>query len=43
MLFSVDHSFSDSSPGAAFRREAPISPADKEKIAHGHAERLLRF
>jgi predicted TIM-barrel fold metal-dependent hydrolase len=43
MLFSVDYPFSDSSPGAAFLRAAPISPADKEKIAHGNAERLLRL
>jgi uncharacterized protein len=43
MLFSVENPFSDSSQGAALLREAPISPADKEKIAHGNAERLLRL
>jgi len=43
MLFSVDYPCSDSSQGAALLREAPVSPADKEKIAHGNAERLLRL
>ena len=27
----------------AFLRSAPISPADRHKIAHGNAERLLRL
>jgi uncharacterized protein len=43
MLFSVDYPFSDSAQAAAFLREAPISPADAEKIAHGNAERVLRL
>jgi uncharacterized protein len=42
MLFSVDYPFSDSSQATAFLRDAPLSPADKQKIAHGNAERLLR-
>jgi uncharacterized protein len=43
MLFSVDHPFSDNSRAAAFLRDARLSPADKQKIAHGNAERLLRL
>jgi predicted TIM-barrel fold metal-dependent hydrolase len=43
MLFSVDYPFSDSAQAAAFLREAPVSPSDREKIAHGNAERLLRL
>jgi predicted TIM-barrel fold metal-dependent hydrolase len=43
MLFSVDYPFSDSLHAAAFLRDAPLSPADKEKIAHSNAERLLRL
>jgi hypothetical protein len=27
--------------GRDFMRDAPISPGDKEKIAHGNVERLL--
>jgi uncharacterized protein len=43
MLFSVDYPFSDNSQAAAFLRGAPLSPADKHKIAHGNAERVLRL
>jgi len=43
MLFSVDHPFSDNSQAAAFLRDAPLSPADKQKIAHSNAEHLLRL
>jgi uncharacterized protein len=43
MLFSIDYPFSDSAQAAAFLRDAPLSPADKQKIAHGNAERLLRL
>jgi len=43
MLFSVDHPFSDNSQAAAFLRDAPLSPADKQKIAHSNSEHLLRL
>lgn len=43
IMFSVDYPFSDSAEATAFLRDAPLSPADKEKIAHGNAERLLRL
>lgn len=43
ILFSVDTPFSDSSEATAFLRDAPLSPGDKEKIAHINAERLLRL
>jgi len=35
MLFSADYPFSDSSQAVAFLRDAPLSSADKQKIAHG--------
>lgn len=41
ILFSVDHPFADSAQGTAFLRAAPLSPGDREKIAHGNAERVL--
>lgn len=41
ILFSVDHPFADSAQATAFLRGAPLSPADRRKIAHGNAERLL--
>jgi predicted TIM-barrel fold metal-dependent hydrolase len=43
MLFSVDYPFSDNSRAAAFLRDARLGPADKQKIVHGNAERLLRL
>lgn len=43
MLFSVDHPFSDNAQATTFLRDAPLSPADKQKIAHGNAEQILRL
>lgn len=43
ILFSVDHPFADSMEATAFLRDAPISPGDREKIAHLNAEQLLRL
>lgn len=43
MMFSVDYPFSDSSEVTAFLREAPLDEADKDKIAHLNAGRLLRL
>jgi uncharacterized protein len=41
IMFSVDYPYSDNAAGRAFLDRAPISAADREKIAHGNAERLL--
>jgi hypothetical protein len=41
VIFSVDYPYSTNEEGRAFIDGAPISPADKEKIAHGNVERLL--
>lgn len=43
IMFSVDHPFADSTRGTEFLEAAPLSPADREKIAHGNAERLLKL
>ncbi len=43
VLFSVDHPFADSMEATAFLRNAPVSPSDREKIAHLNAERLLKL
>jgi predicted TIM-barrel fold metal-dependent hydrolase len=42
ILFSVDYPFSDNAEATAFLTSAPISPADREKIAHSNWERLLK-
>jgi predicted TIM-barrel fold metal-dependent hydrolase len=41
IIFSVDYPFSANERGRAFLDRASISPADKEKISHLNAERLL--
>jgi predicted TIM-barrel fold metal-dependent hydrolase len=43
IMFAIDYPFADNAEGRAFLETAPISPADREKIAHGNAERLLRI
>jgi predicted TIM-barrel fold metal-dependent hydrolase len=43
IIFSVDYPYSTNEQGRAFLDHAPISPADKEKISHLNAERLLRL
>jgi predicted TIM-barrel fold metal-dependent hydrolase len=41
IMFSVDYPFEDMREARDFLVAAPLAPADKEKIAHGNAERLL--
>ena len=43
VMFSVDYPFSANASGRSFLDALPLSPADREKIAHGNADRLLRL
>ncbi len=43
IIFSVDYPYSSNEQGRAFLDSASISPADKEKISHLNAERLLKL
>ena len=43
ILFSVDYPFSANETGVNFLNSLPITPENKELIAHGNAERLLRL
>ena len=43
IIFSVDYPFSTNEQGRVFLNNASISPADKEKISHLNAERLLKL
>jgi uncharacterized protein len=43
LIFSVDYPYTDNASARAFLDTAPISPTDREKLAHGNAERLLRL
>ncbi len=43
IMFSVDHPFGNSKQATAYLQSAPLEPGDREKIAHGNAESLLRI
>jgi predicted TIM-barrel fold metal-dependent hydrolase len=43
ILFSVDYPFSPNKPGTEWLKRLPVSPADREKIAYGNADRLLKL
>jgi predicted TIM-barrel fold metal-dependent hydrolase len=43
ILFSIDYPFGDNFEAMVFLRTAQLSPGDKEKLASGNAERLLRL
>jgi len=43
ILFSVDYPFAANAVGRRFLDALPVSPADREKIAHGNADLLLRL
>jgi predicted TIM-barrel fold metal-dependent hydrolase len=43
LMFSVDDPFQDNFEAMEFLKAADLSPEDKEKFAHGNAERLLKL
>jgi hypothetical protein len=43
IMFSADYPYASMAHARAFLDQLPVSAADKERIAHGNAERLLRF
>ena len=43
IMFSTDHPYASMAEGRTFLDHLPVSPADREKIAHKNAERLLNF
>jgi predicted TIM-barrel fold metal-dependent hydrolase len=43
ILFAIDYPFSPNQRGQAFLETMPVSPAEREKIAHLNAERLFRL
>jgi 2,3-dihydroxybenzoate decarboxylase len=43
ILFAIDWPYESNQTGMEFFRKLSLSDADKEKIAHGNAERLLRL
>ena len=43
IMFSADHPYQSMAQARAFLEQLPVSTADKERIAHGNAERLFRL
>jgi uncharacterized protein len=43
IMFSVDHPYHPMPSSRAFLMQIPVSAADRERIAHGNAEALLRI
>jgi predicted TIM-barrel fold metal-dependent hydrolase len=43
IMFSVDYPFASNARARAFLDALPVSAADREKIAHGNADRLMRL
>jgi predicted TIM-barrel fold metal-dependent hydrolase len=43
IIFSADYPYGSMSEAKQFLEQLPVSPADKERIAHGNAELLLRL
>jgi predicted TIM-barrel fold metal-dependent hydrolase len=43
IMFSADHPYASMAAARSFLDRLPASPADREKIAHGNAETLLRL
>jgi predicted TIM-barrel fold metal-dependent hydrolase len=43
IMFSADHPYRSMEEARTFLEHLPVSPADKERIAHGNAERLLHM
>jgi predicted TIM-barrel fold metal-dependent hydrolase len=43
IMFSVDHPYGSMAEARAFLQQLPVSEGDRERIAHGNAETLLRL
>jgi uncharacterized protein len=43
IMFSADHPYASMTQARAFLDKLPVSPADKERIAHSNAERFLQL
>ena len=41
IMFSVDHPYGSMAEARAFLEQLPVTPADRERIAHGNAEKLF--
>jgi hypothetical protein len=42
-MFSADYPYASMAEARAFLDKLPVSPDDREQIAHGNAERLFKL
>jgi uncharacterized protein len=43
IMFSADYPYASMAQARTFLEQVPLSPADREKVAHGNAEKLMKF
>jgi uncharacterized protein len=43
IMFSVDHPYQSMATSRTFLEQIPVNAADKERIAHGNAEKLFKL
>ena len=43
VMFSIDYPFESTEQAVQFIRTAPLAPADRARVAHVNAERILRL
>ena len=43
IIFSVDYPFGENERRRSFLKAMPVSRADREKVAYGNTQRLLRL
>nr|MBA2286215.1 amidohydrolase family protein [Ktedonobacteraceae bacterium] len=43
IMYAVDYPYGKNEHGRTFLEQAPMSPADRAKIAHGNAEKVLKL
>jgi len=43
IMFSIDYPYAPNAPGRRFLDNVSLSPADKEKLAHGNADKVLKL
>ena len=41
VMWAIDYPYQPTAPAVAFLESAPLSTADRERIAHGNAERIF--
>ena len=43
VMWAIDYPYQPTAPAVAFLESAPLSAVDRERLAHGNAERIFRI